>query len=402
MKTFISSILLSLHLAHATPLNLPSSPKAQYDIYRARAYENQIAILAQRGRDSDCTLENVIVRKEWHVFPFFSEPQYFDINWENRSTLTLGERKEYTDAVNCLRKLPPISPPEVVPGARSRFDDFHASHINATSWVHVSTYFLPWHRYLQSAYENALRDECGYTGGHPYWDWSAGDATPGSNVLFSGGEGSIGGNGEKIKHNASVVTVPTVPPRVGLIPPGTGGGCVTDGPFANMIINLGPFGPPQSTTAFTYNPRCVTRDFRPGSTNNTMNYSNITSMLSQPNLHDFQALMEGVHASGHVGIGGLNDDLYAGTGDPAFWFHHAQVDHTWTVWQWLVLDSGERMREVTDTLTFANSPPSANGTLDTVMDIGYNGGPRPMRDLAETSKNATWVKEYKFSQLLNV
>jgi tyrosinase len=85
-----------------------------------------------------------------------------------RSTLSFSERKEYTDAVLCLRELPPITPMEVVPGARSRFDDIHAGHINQTLWVHLSVYFLPWHRLFVHAWEKALRDECGYTGAQPY------------------------------------------------------------------------------------------------------------------------------------------------------------------------------------------------------------------------------------------
>jgi len=85
-----------------------------------------------------------------------------------RSTLSFSERKEYTDAVLCLRELPPITPKEIVPGARSRFDDIHAEHINQTLWVHLSAYFLPWHRLFVHAWEKALRDECGYTGAQPY------------------------------------------------------------------------------------------------------------------------------------------------------------------------------------------------------------------------------------------
>ena len=50
----------------------------------------------------------------------------------------MDERKEYTDAVLCLTTLPPITPLEVAPGVRSRFDDLHASHINQTLWVHLS------------------------------------------------------------------------------------------------------------------------------------------------------------------------------------------------------------------------------------------------------------------------
>ena len=102
---------------------------------------------------------------------------------------------------------------------------------------------MPWHRYFLHAFEKALRDECGYKGAQPYWDWSAGDVTPGSNALFSGGEGSIGGNGKAISHEGPIIMIPTTPPIVSRGSPGTGGGCVLDGPFVNLTNNIGPYGP---------------------------------------------------------------------------------------------------------------------------------------------------------------
>jgi tyrosinase len=50
----------------------------------------------------------------------------------------MAERTNYTDAVNCLRKLPPITSLDYAPGVRNRFDDFHVNHINATVFVHNS------------------------------------------------------------------------------------------------------------------------------------------------------------------------------------------------------------------------------------------------------------------------
>jgi len=54
-----------------------------------------------------------------------------------------------------------------VPGARSRFDDFVATHINQTLAIHYTGNFLAWHRYYTWLYEEALRNECGYTGNQP-------------------------------------------------------------------------------------------------------------------------------------------------------------------------------------------------------------------------------------------
>lgn len=43
--------------------------------------------------------------------------------------LNKREKKDYIDAVLCLQKLPSKSDPAVVPGARTRWDDFNAVHI---------------------------------------------------------------------------------------------------------------------------------------------------------------------------------------------------------------------------------------------------------------------------------
>jgi hypothetical protein len=84
-----------------------------------------------------------------------------------RGTLTSAERLAYTKAVNCLLSKPANTPSSLAPGAKSRFDDFVAVHINQTMTIHYSGTFLSWHRYYTWLYEEALRTECGYTGTQP-------------------------------------------------------------------------------------------------------------------------------------------------------------------------------------------------------------------------------------------
>ena len=40
-----------------------------------------------------------------------------------------SEKKDYIDAVLCLQRLPSIADPAVLPGARTRWDDFNSVHI---------------------------------------------------------------------------------------------------------------------------------------------------------------------------------------------------------------------------------------------------------------------------------
>jgi tyrosinase len=77
------------------------------------------------------------------------------------------ERKDYIRAVQCLQTLPSKSDPAWAPAAKSRYDDFVAVHVNQTMFIHGNGLFLTWHRYFVWAYEQALRDECGYNGFQP-------------------------------------------------------------------------------------------------------------------------------------------------------------------------------------------------------------------------------------------
>ncbi|CCF45515.1 tyrosinase central domain-containing protein, partial [Colletotrichum higginsianum] len=70
-------------------------------------------------RGSSCAWHNVRVRKEW-------------------GTLSRLERLDYIKAVKCLQSRPARTPSSEAPGARSRFDDFVATHINQTFTVHYT------------------------------------------------------------------------------------------------------------------------------------------------------------------------------------------------------------------------------------------------------------------------
>ena len=69
----------------------------------------------------------------------------------------------------------------------------------------------------------------------------------------------------------------------------------------------------------------------------------------------------------HLPPGG---DLFASPGDPYFFLHHAQIDRTWWIWQ--NQDLQTRQNAIAGTNTLFNFPPSANTTLDDLIDIGVN------------------------------
>ena len=95
-------------------------------------------------------------------------------NRSPRGNLSAKERTDYINAVKCLQGKPAKTPASVAAGAKTRFDDFVATHIQQTLTIHYTGNFLGWHRYYTWLYEQALQTECGYKGTQPvrhYYHW---------------------------------------------------------------------------------------------------------------------------------------------------------------------------------------------------------------------------------------
>ncbi|RDI81231.1 hypothetical protein Vi05172_g8782 [Venturia inaequalis] len=339
----MKSSTLFLAIASCLLNTVSASTNSTLDAIVESADANIRAILEARTSDSSatCTSNNVAVRKEW-------------------SALSSTEKTEYITAVKCMMSTTAITPLSAAPGVRSRFDDFGALHVNQTASIHWTSNFFTWHRYYTWLYEKVLRDECGYTGYQPYWDWSSTDTLE-AHPLFDGSDTSLSGNGEAVVHS-SYVLIPTPTVLNSTTESGTGGGCLTSGPFANLTVNLGPHGSPVSD-GLAYNPRCLTRDFRNDALVADLNYDAVTAVMMKEDLQSYSDLIgagTGLHAAGHTAQGGFQDDLWASAQDPAFVFHHGQVDRVWSIWQ--AINQTVRTQEVSDTLTIKDSPASAKGT----------------------------------------
>ncbi|CAI7572113.1 unnamed protein product [Penicillium bialowiezense] len=327
-----------------------------------------------------CSLSNLRIRRDWRTF-------------------SARQKKSYIKSVVCLQKLPSRSPAELVPGARSRYDDFVATHINQTLGIHYTGTFLAWHRNFIWNFEQALRNECGYTGDYPYWNWAADAHDIEKSQVFDGSETSMSGNGAPTNTTGDIELSLGSYPVIHL-PTGKGGGCVTSGPFKDYQVNLGPVAlmlPGGNTSSaanpLAYNPRCLSRDLTTSIVQDYANYTSVVDLiLGNDNVWDFEMSMQGVPGSGSIGVHGGGHysmggdparDVYVSPGDPAFWHHHGMIDRTWWIWQ--NLDLKKRGNAISGTGTFLNMPASANTTLDTLVDIGYAGGePIAMRDLMST------------------
>lgn len=393
MKT--SSVLaMAATLANAIALPLDKLPtSASSDIGTAQEQLQALiyhasSVVQSHGKsyNSTCKPQDIKIRREW-------------------GALSAKERIAYTDAVRCLQKKGAKSPASWAPGAKTRYDDWVATHVDQSLVIHYTGNFLAWHRYFLWEYEQALRNECGYSGTQPYWNWGI-TAETGleASPIWDGSATSMSGNGAKINQTGDVVLNIGDSPPIHL-PNGSGGGCITSGPFKEMQVNLGPAAltlPGNITEAnaagpLSYNPRCLKRDLTDEVNEQFSNATAIVDNILNPRgIYDFQMQMQGVPGSGSIGVhggghysmgGDPGRDAFASPGDPAFFLHHGMIDLVWTAWQ--MLDPETRIHganAISGTNTFLNSPPSANTTFDTPISIGWAGSGKnvTMRDVMST------------------
>src|SRR4051812_17043460 len=116
-------------------------------------------------------------------------------NCPPRATFSTSEKKNYIQAVQCMSKLPAKTPKSECPGCQNRYDDFLATHIKQTFFIHNTGNFLAWHRYFTWAYEQTLRNECGYKGYQPYYNWPRWSDDPSKSPALDGSATSMSGNG---------------------------------------------------------------------------------------------------------------------------------------------------------------------------------------------------------------
>ncbi|KAF9700786.1 hypothetical protein EKO04_001956 [Ascochyta lentis] len=285
-------------------------------------------------------------------------------------------KKSYIDAVLCLTKKNAVSGIE---HAINRFDDHEAVHNSQTLDIHWVGHFILWHRYFVATYEKALRDECGYTGGQPYWDWSqdAEPQSPNSTKIFESAifdpVTGFGGNGDYV--------APTAQTNPYNITGSTGGGCVQDGPFVptNFMLNF----PTRD---------CLRRDFNPRIMNTWADPKLVEEVLEQKDYTSFARAIENVpsfdlpniHGSGHFGVGGAQGTIGNAAnspGEPLFFLHHGNLDRIF--WEWQQKDLKQRLNQVGGPIVpFDYS--GKNVTLDFEVNIGRLAGNVTLRELLNT------------------
>ncbi len=57
-----------------------------------------------------------------------------------------------------------------------------------------------------------------------------------------------------------------------------------------------------------------------------------SSAMAKTNYNDFSGIINGIHGSVHIWVGGTMSDASVSPADPVFWLHHANLDRLWWVW----------------------------------------------------------------------
>ncbi|KAI1108307.1 hypothetical protein F5Y14DRAFT_459776 [Nemania sp. NC0429] len=377
MGHFLSFIrlLLVIHCVATAGVSLHSRDEDPVAVLK-QLQQDAFATLQNETRAlaSGCSLNNAAKRRDWEA-------------------LSEAERLDYIRAVKCLIAKEPISNPKWASAARTRYDDFVALHTNVTPAIHATGNFFAWHRYYLWTYETALRNECGYNGYQPYWNWFSHRDNLLESPLFDGSDTSMGGDGEFFKHSGSLVGGGAL-----WLPSGNGGGCVESGPFKGMEVHMGPTLPsmdnfvPVGGGPNDYNPHCLRRDMTSYVTKTwatTANLLNVTIEAASRSIGAFQLEIEGdrlpenigFHLMGHAAMAADGADLYTSPNDPVFYFHHAMLDYIWWLWQ---VFHPEQARTIFGTITMRNDPPSRNATVDDPLDMGELYPHRPIRELLGT------------------
>ncbi|KAH9824838.1 hypothetical protein DFH28DRAFT_1077354 [Melampsora americana] len=247
---------------------------------------------SQTQKDSG-TCKNLVQRREWR-------------------TLSRAEKASYIKSMKCLT----TKPSQLLGKGYRRFDDFQYVHCESRRTVHFSSKFAPFHHYFVLLWENALRNECGYQGGVPYWNWEL-DAHdfPSAAIFSSDPETGLGTNGKNFTYD----------------PYNLGGGIVSDGAIANWEI-LYPERQYLERNFLLPNTFALDNNAAMKYVQSQTTYINFINALEGINPTISDELYPGPHGMLHQLLGGDMPKLAYAANDPLFYVLHSNVDRQYDIW----------------------------------------------------------------------
>nr|GAT58376.1 di-copper centre-containing protein [Mycena chlorophos] len=291
------------------------------------SFANAAATVHPPAHGPGATCKNPAVRKEWR-------------------SLTKTEQKNWINAVTCLAKKPhrPSLAP-TVPIAESLIPPINPNSSAYDDWAYVhmirfTGLFFPWHRWLLSAFETDLKENCGFQGTQPYWDWSLDAKNVAKSPLFTNfdKETGLGGWGDPANDYAV---------HTGAFSNTSGFKFAYPSPHTlRRNLTMQPF---LGNTVFLTDPAqralYVNETFTPAQVHKMVNGFVGDYKGLQTYIEGFNGTHQGVHLMLGGDLGGNcpanavvpaqcqnNNPTYA-TNEPMFWMHHAMVDKIWADWQ---------------------------------------------------------------------
>jgi tyrosinase len=239
---------------------------------------------------------------------------------------------------------------------------------------------------------------------HSYWDWSidASSGVPLNDWPIYNADYGFGGNGPYVEIQPVTYSWPFM---IGQ----TGGGCVKNGPFKDVKINVGP------GESLAYNPHCLHRGLNP----DTIPFLQPSAVAHALEAADYiqwdnraQAPQnitpaQGItifHGAGHYIQGGDSSDYISSTSgmllrlirtiidsvdqisiEPIFWLHHSFLDNLY--WKWQSKNSSVRLSEVGGP-TIPFHPASGPVTLEQPLNVHWEGETIPLKKVMDITGNA--------------
>ncbi|KAK6953663.1 hypothetical protein K445DRAFT_322580 [Daldinia sp. EC12] len=245
------------------------------------AEEDKVATMSTAAADGTCDRNNPKVRIEWRNY-------------------SQADRKAFVTAIKCLMDKPSAGGFQ---GSKSRYEDIVSVHQQMTPNIHQRAVFLPWHRYYVSAFEDLMRNECGFTAPFPWWDETKDAGHFADSDLFTD-------------------------EYFGPLPGKTSNGqgtCIESGTFGGLTLHIGP--------GSGFQDHCLSRAVDESLTG-TVSAQFVQDCNSRTSYDDMRGCQElGPHAYGHNGVGAVMAEVQASPGDPIFFMHHLFVDHSFRIWQ---------------------------------------------------------------------
>jgi tyrosinase len=98
--------------------------------------------------------------------------------------------------------------------------------------------------------------------------------------------------------------------------------------------------------------------------------SNTPNALAQTTFNNFTSVLEGIHDSVHVWVGGSMGSIATAPADPIFWMHHANIDRLWWQWQNLPGNAGKNP-PLSGPAAVMDPWPSTEADTRDIVTMGY-------------------------------